>query len=430
MTNDRPPLRSIEQEREFIEKKVAEIEATAWYSPTATEDQKQRSIETSRQFAKRLLYPQDMGFHPLSDKFCEGLPVKAPWLRDYVLYRNLHRRDGLSRQDFLDYLSEAGADASDLADRCRGALLGLALGDTLGMPLEFSARDSRHVSGLEAGGPFNLKVGQWTDDTSMACCLAYSLISCEGFNPEDQLLCYYYWYRYGAYSPTGECFDIGATTRDAIERFVRTREPYCGSTDPRTAGNGSLMRLAPVPVFYADAFEEAVHYAGMSSRTTHQAVEAVDACRYFGALLHGALNGVPKAALLDQGAYSPIPGYWDAHPLAPAIAAIANGSFRAKSRDQIASTGYAVHTLEAALWAFYHHDSFEQAVLAAVNLADDSDTVGAVCGQIAGAYWGETRLPIEWILKTASLQGFYHFAQDLVQARETGREMNDKDSVC
>lgn len=427
---NRPEIRDARSEAEYICARIEYIEKNSWSPRPISND---RLLEIRRSLAeevRRELYPQDMGFHPLSDKFCEGLPVKAPWLRDYVLYRNRHRRDGLSRQDFLNYLSEAGADASDLADRCRGSLLGLALGDTLGMPLEFSARDSKHVSGLEAGGPFNLKAGQWTDDTSMACCMAYSLISCEGFAPEDQLLCYYYWYRYGAYSPTGECFDIGATTRDAIERFVRTREPYCGSTDPRTAGNGSLMRLAPVPVFYADSFEDTVHYAGMSSRTTHQAVEAVDACRYFGALLHGALNGAPKAALLDQGAYSPIPGYWDAHPLAPAIAAVANGSFKHKSRDQIASTGYAVHTLEAALWAFYHHDSFEDAVLAAVNLADDSDTVGAVCGQLAGAYWGETQLPIEWILKTASLQGFYHFAQDLAQARGKRREMSRKDSVC
>lgn len=363
-------------------------------------------------FAHRDKFPSDMGFYPLRDKFCEGCEIKAPWLADYWSYRHIHDGGDLTRAQFLEYLDAAGADSSDQADRCRGALLGLALGDALGVPLEFSKRDVRTVSGLEGGGPFNLAPGDWTDDTSMACCLAYSLIKCRGFDPAHQMQCYSDWYRYGAYSPTNDCFDIGNATRAALERFLKTGEAYAGSDAASSAGNGSLMRLAPVPVFYFDSFENAVHYSGLSSQTTHRAIEAIDACRYFGGLIHGALHGVSKEHLLN-GLYSPIEGYWEAHPLTATIEAIALGSYKSKSRNQISSSGYVVHTLEAALWAFHHHDTFRDGVLAAVNLADDSDTVGAVFGQLAGAYYGETALPVEWLLKMYGAQGFYHFAQDL-----------------
>lgn len=382
-------------------------------APRSPEDE-ERSAKFLREekalIARRALYPSDMGFHPLQDKFCPGGEIKAPWLAAYMVYRDLYQ--DRTRAQFLDYLAAAGADASDQADRSRGALLGLALGDTLGVPLEFSQRDLRTVSGIEGGGPFKLKPGHWTDDTSMTSCLAYSLITRRGFNPAHQLKCYTYWYRYGAFSPTGECFDIGNATRAALERFLQTGEAYAGSDAASSAGNGSLMRLAPVPVFYLDSFEDAVHYSGLSSQTTHRAVEAVDACRYYGALIHGALNGVSKERLLD-GLYSPVAGYWEAHPLTATIEAVAKGSYKTKSRNQISSSGYVVHTLEAALWAFHHNDSFRDGVLAAVNLADDSDTVGAVYGQLAGAYYGETALPMEWLLRMHAAQGFYHFAQDL-----------------
>jgi ADP-ribosylglycohydrolase len=370
--------------------------------------------------AIREKYPADMGFHPMTDKFCEGAVLKTPWLADYLSFRNMRQNRSLSREQLLAWQVEAGIDASDRIDRSRGALLGLALGDTLGVPLEFSRRDVRTVSGIEGGGPFKLKPGDWTDDTSMACCLAYSLITCKGFDAAHQMARYCDWYQYGAYSSTGECFDIGNATRTALETFLRTGEAMAGSAAASAAGNGSLMRLAPIPVFYFDSFEQAVHYAGLSSQTTHKAIEAVDACRYYAALIHGALHGVGKAQLLD-GLYSPVPGYWQAHPLTPSIHAVAMGSYQHKTRDQISSSGYVLHTLEAALWAFYHHDNFRDGVLAAVNLADDSDTVGAVYGQLAGAYYGEAGLPIEWLLHMHAVQGFFHFAQDLQMAGQGRR---------
>ena len=294
------------------------------------------------------------------------------------------------------------ANASELMrDRCRGALLGLAAGDALGTTLEFRAPGTfEPITDLLGGGPFGLEPGQWTDDTSMALCLAESLVRCGGHDPADQLRTYLRWYREGHLSSTGTCFDIGNTTRAAVERFERTGEPYCGSTDPRSAGNGSLMRLAPVALFFRDSPLDAIAIAGDSSRTTHGARTAVDACRYFAGLLVGALRGVSKDALL-AGRYEPVPGCWDADPLAPEVDVVARGSFRRKNPPAIRGTGYVVACLEAALWALHHSRTFAEGCLLAVNLGDDADTTGAVYGQLAGAIYGAAGMPESWLDRLA-----------------------------
>ncbi|MDI6639039.1 MAG: ADP-ribosylglycohydrolase family protein, partial [Bacillota bacterium] len=242
--------------------------------------------------------------------------------------------------------------------------------------------------------------GQWTDDTAMALCLADSLITCEGFDPIDQLERYLRWYHDGYLSCTGHCYGIGMTVQASLARFERVREPYCGSQDPYTAGNGSIMRLAPVPMFYAQNPREAIERSGESSRTTHQAATAIDACRYFGGLIAGALRGETKENLLSDH-YSPVPGTWDEKPLAPEIDEIAAGSFKRRNPPEIRGSGYVVESLEAALWAFYHSNSFRDGCLMAVNLGDDADTTGAVYGQLAGAFYGERGIPETWLAKLA-----------------------------
>lgn len=284
----------------------------------------------------------------------------------------------------------------DQIERYRGCLLGLAAGDAVGTTLEFSPPGSfAPVEDMLGGGPFHLAPGQWTDDTSMALCLAKSLVECQGFDPVDQLERYLRWYREGYLSSTGRCFDIGNTVREALLRFESTRQPYPGSTDPRSAGNGSLMRLAPVPLFYARNPQEAVAKSGESSRTTHGAMASVDACRYLGALLVGAVTGLPKEELLSDH-FSPIPGYWTLKPLAPEIDEIAGGSFKRRQPPEIQGTGYVVKSLEAALWAFHHSHSFREGCLLAANLGNDADTTSAVYGQLAGAFYGEQGIPESW----------------------------------
>jgi ADP-ribosylglycohydrolase len=281
-------------------------------------------------------------------------------------------------------------------DRARGALLGLAVGDALGTTLEFRAPGTfEPIEDMIGGGPFGLEPGQWTDDTSMALCLAESLVESGAFDPRDQMARYVRWWREGHGSSTGRCFDIGTATRTALARFERTGEAYAGSTDPNTAGNGSLMRLAPVAIAYAHEPAEAVRLAGESSRTTHGAREAVDACRYFASLLIGAMRGVPKDDLLAPR-YAVVPSLWDEAPPTPTIDEVAAGSFREKEPPEIRGTGHVVRTLEAALWAFARTDDFRSGALTVVNLGDDADTTGAVFGQIAGAASGERAIPDGW----------------------------------
>ncbi|MFO0960676.1 MAG: ADP-ribosylglycohydrolase family protein [Isosphaeraceae bacterium] len=300
----------------------------------------------------------------------------------------------------------------DRSDRYRGALLGLATGDAVGTTLEFRAPGSfEPIADMVGGGPFSLQPGEWTDDTSMALCLAESLLERRGFDAVDQLNRYVRWYRRGHFSVKGYCFDIGGTTAGALRRFEQTGEARSGSTDAYAAGNGSIMRLAPVPMVFAHDPIRAVEWAAESSRTTHGAVEAIDACRYLAALIVGALAGAPRDELLSEG-YAPAPGLWDREPLSPKIEAIARGSFR-RDPPEIRGTGYCVNSLEAALWAFARSESFRDGCLLAVNLGDDADTTGAVYGQIAGAYYGARGIPQEWRERLALRDTLDDFARRL-----------------
>ncbi len=300
------------------------------------------------------------------------------------------------------------------AARYRGALLGLAAGDAVGTTVEFTTPGMfTPVTEMVGGGPFRLQAGQWTDDTSMALCLAESLIECQGFAPIDQLGRYLRWYREGHLSSTGDCFDIGGATATALNRFARTGEPYCGLSDPRVAGNGSIMRLAPVPLAFAADPQTAILLSGQSSRTTHAAPTTIDGCRYLGGLLVGAVNGVSKAELLAPG-YSPVPGSWLEEPLCPEIAAVAAGSFHEQEPPAIRGSGYVVASLEAALWAFARSESFAEGCLLAVNLGEDADTTAAVYGQIAGAYYGEGGIPAHWRERLALRETIEMFADGLL----------------
>jgi ADP-ribosylglycohydrolase len=289
----------------------------------------------------------------------------------------------------------------DRRDRYRGALLGLAAGDALGTTLEFTTPGRfEPLDDMIGGGPFGLPPGHWTDDTAMALCLAESLVTVQGFDLYDQMQRYLRWYREGYLSSTGTCFDIGNTVRAALERFAATDNPLAGSRAPEAGGNGSLMRLVPVPLAFAADPDEAIRLAGIMSATTHAAPEPVDACRYFAGLVVGALRGQPKPVLLGAR-YHPVAGGWSPGELAPAIDAVAAGSFKDRHPPAVRGSGYVVHALEAALWAFWHTDSFAAGALAAVNLGEDADTTGAIYAQLAGAYYGVDAIPAGWRAKLA-----------------------------
>jgi ADP-ribosyl-[dinitrogen reductase] hydrolase len=278
-------------------------------------------------------------------------------------------------------------------DRARGALLGLAAGDAVGTTIEFTPKPKYALLGdMVGGGPFQLKVGQWTDDTAMALALADSLAAFQNFNALDLMTRFVDWSENGTYSCTGTCFDIGNTTRAALNRFERTKDPIAGATDSRAAGNGALMRFAPVAIRYWADRPKLREVAALQTRATHGAVEAVEASLLFAEILSDAIAGRSREEVLAprSGSFS------------PKVQAIASGkSWRGRRRVDITGSGYVVDCLNAALWAVSRTTDFRSAVLLAANLGDDADTTAAVAGQLAGALYGSSGIPKEWLAKLA-----------------------------
>jgi len=302
-----------------------------------------------------------------------------------------------------------------LTSRYRGTMLGLAAGDALGTTLEFAVPGSfKPMTDMVGGGSFDLEPGQWTDDTSMALCLAESLVEQNGFDADDQMRRYQRWHLEGYLSNTGYCFDIGNTVRRALHRYAEQHHPFAGEVDFEFGGNGSLMRLAPIPLAFCNNPLQAVHLASEMSRTTHGAREPIDACRYYTTLIIGALRGSRKAQLLSDD-YAPVAGLWQETPLIQSIQSIAAGSFKKKQPPEIRGTGYVVDALEAALWAFWNTENFKQGALAAVNLGDDADTTGAIYGQLAGAYYGVDCIPEHWRNSIAMADRIIELAAELLE---------------
>ncbi|CAF3831857.1 unnamed protein product [Rotaria sordida] len=306
-------------------------------------------------------------------------------------------------------------------------MLGMALGDIIGAHVEFRPREYLRqypVTELKGGGTWGLKKGQFTDDTSMALCLASSLIARQDYVPYDQLVRYKWWYKHGYMSSTGSCFDIGAATKQSLMEFERRQNEFAKKhniplneldflSDPEllkefeencseegAAGNGALMRLAPVPLFFRRHPKYAVEYSGLSGLITHGDEKVYDACRYYSALIVAAVNKEPKEELLDENFYEKHKQWFAGKSLHPDIERIAQGSYRKQEGYDkgIRGKGYIVNALEAALWAFWSDQgSFENGVLAAVNLGDDTDTTAAIYGQLAGACYGSGELRKDWV---------------------------------
>lgn len=293
-----------------------------------------------------------------------------------------------------------------------GSFLALACGDALGASVEFQQRHRLvPVTGMRGGGKFRLKPGEWTDDTSIALCLASSLIESHGFDPHDQMRRYCRWAFEGEFSCKEKAFGLGKTVLEALGLHRKTGEAYCGSEDPRKAGNGSLMRLAPVPIYFYPDRQKAIFYAGESSRVTHASPECILCCQVFAEMLCRAFDGQSKEEILQFKDPGDLPGISDL------MRSVLAGEYRHKQSDAIRSSGYVVESLEAALWAFASTDTLEDAILTAVNLGDDADTVGAICGQLAGAYYGAEAIPTEWLDVLAMRSTIEEMCRRLIGAR-------------
>jgi ADP-ribosyl-[dinitrogen reductase] hydrolase len=293
-----------------------------------------------------------------------------------------------------------------IADRALGALLGLAVGDAVGTTIEFKSRDSYpRLTDMVGGGPFGLKAGHWTDDTSMALALADSLLEGDEFDPEDLMRRFVGWRDKGEYSCTGTCFDIGMTVGSALSRWKRTGDPIAGSIDPNSAGNGSLMRLSPVAIRHWQDRTTMRKVAAIQSQTTHGAPEAVSACVAYADLIADAIAGQPRHEVL-----APRKGDY-----AGKIERIMRGSWRGAAREDIGSSGYVAHSLEAALWSIGRTSDFRSAILTAANLGHDADTTAAIAGQLAGALYGASGIPAEWLEKVAWREEIEQKATQLLQ---------------
>lgn len=274
-----------------------------------------------------------------------------------------------------------------------GSLFGLAAGDAVGTTLEFTKPGTfKPIDDMYGGGPFKLIPGQWTDDTSMALCLADSIVT-KGFDMKDQLCAYCAWCEDGFLSSTGYCFDVGGTTVQSLYYFAKTGNPFAGDTHEKTSGNGSIMRLTPVVMAYLntpDFLDNVIN----SSRTTHGSRLCVDSCAALSYIIAKALQSGDKKEVLSPNVFNDLP-----YNLDNRVMQIVEGSYKYKEPPEIESKGFVLSTLEAALWAFYHSSNFKDGCLKAVNLGGDADTVGAVYGQIAGAFYGLEGIPHSWLNK-------------------------------
>jgi len=291
----------------------------------------------------------------------------------------------------------------DLKSRALGSMMGLAVGDSLGAPLEFKYRGDHDIltEMLPGHGLFDREAGQWTDDTSLALCLAESLDEKGRSDPKNQLEKYCSWW----YDNHLSCYestvpDIGSTTKSSLEDFRDQGTLVSKLSDPKFSGNGSIMRLAPIPVFFNYSLHDCVNYSAESSETTHSSPESRSSCAFMGAFIWKALQGITKEELFSE--YIGLQGILGLHDSLKNLPTdnlknISKGAYKTKDEDDILSSGYVVHTLESALWSFYTTDTFEEGMIRAVNLCGDADTIGAVYGQIAGAYYGLEAIPQRWL---------------------------------
>lgn len=291
-----------------------------------------------------------------------------------------------------------------LKDKLMGAFIGLAVGDAIGTTVEFRERDTfAPVSDMVGKGPFNLPVGAWTDDTSMALCLAESLIINPNLDKTDLLARFADWKDHGVNSSTGHCFDIGNTTCSSIDNFKRTGETV-NNTDIFSAGNGAIMRLSPAVIAHYDNEATAVATAVLQGETTHGTGVCIDSCELMAEVLLNAIYADDKNRIFDIT----LKEYWSKE--VKEIITLLD-----IHRDSVSSSGYVIDTLHAALWCVYHTDTFKDAILLAVNLGDDADTVGAVTGQIAGAFYGLSGIPKDWQSKLYDFTRFIDLTEKLIK---------------
>lgn len=282
----------------------------------------------------------------------------------------------------------------------QGALVGLAIGDALGCTSEFLVPGQfEPIDEIRGGGVFNVPPGKWTDDTSLALCVADSLICHKSVDHRDIMARFLRWYRQGYRSSTGNLFDIGLTTQKAIELYEQTKIPGPPPYSDDSCGNGSLMRVAPVALHSLHLpIDEAHKTIGDVSSLTHSHPLCIQACQLLGILIRLNCQSNSKGLRVN----------WDkaiatfksvlVNPLQEELSMMINTDFATLTPSDLTS-GYAIDSLCLALWGMFNFSNFETGMLAIVNLGGDADTNGAIYGQLAGSFYGLRQIPKRWLNK-------------------------------
>ena len=294
----------------------------------------------------------------------------------------------------------------NLKQKINSVIFGLAIGDALGVPVEFRNRDTYHISDMVGYGTYNQPAGTWSDDTSLSLALIEHLCEDSDLNG---LMDKFVAYRQGYLTPFGYCFDIGVATNQAIERYLAGVSPEkCGGTSERDNGNGALMRISPLALLLYENFDFSYRSKIIEKYTklTHAHPRSIVASILYVQLLIGFLLNIRLEKLLCQSKpyledyFKKKSEYWEEYQ--EHFREIFDREFYQKSREDIASTGYVVDTLKACLWCLGITDSFEEAVLKAINLGGDTDTIGAITGTLAGAHYQLEGIPEKWIHQLAN----------------------------
>lgn len=282
----------------------------------------------------------------------------------------------------------------------RAILVGTAVGDALGVPAEFQPREylkEHPITGMQAGGIHKQEAGVWSDDTSMSLCLAESLL--DGFSLDDISRKFILWGDARIWTATGEVFDIGNTTQEAIKKLKSGTPPQSsGSKDVNSNGNGSLMRILPLLPFVKNlSYDERIPKIVQVSGITHRHPRTLLACIIYMEFARNLIrHSMREAFTLMQKEIISTEPYPDEMEYFKRILTYSYDQYCEIPEDEIKSTGYVVDTLEAAIWCLFNTSSFKTAVLKAVNLGDDSDTTGAATGALAGIVYGYDQIPREW----------------------------------
>lgn len=292
----------------------------------------------------------------------------------------------------------------DIKSKVRAGVIGHAIGDALGVPVEFKDRRQlacEPIRDMVDSGTHNMPAGTWSDDTSMEIALLQSLIDKGRFDLEDIMENFYKWWKRGEFTATGETFDIGLTCSGAIVNYCYSGNPLeCGEKGERSNGNGSLMRILPVAyVCHNNAIvgNDRYELVRKVSSLTHAHEISVFGCFFYVNFICHLLNGDNAMVAYRKTQQEDYSMFSDSTRKAYYRVLVDN--IADYNEDEISSSGYVLSSLEASLWCLLTTGSYEEAVLKAVNLGDDTDTIGAITGSMAGIYYGYDAIPHEWIEK-------------------------------